>query len=1060
MNRALQKKPKTMKDQKINFCFLLVGLLWLPVSILNAQSLPTFDRAQVIGLEEGLPRGIVKSITRDHQGFMWFGVFNTAHRGGLCRYDGTELKVFRHDPSDPFSLPSNAINNVLVDQGGDGIWVCTSLGFCRYDPHTETFKAYSSTWSEKVYQDRQGEIWVSLRDELDNSIIGRYNEKADTFQIIHFPDGPIQGTVSFQQDVNQDSLLWVGTFTGLWLFNKRTETFLDHQIYSHPDADQALRLNQIDDLFHHPNGLLYLSLWGRGISVYDPELRSFSMLPGVEGEPLNHQVFARGVIDIKARGNTGLWISTHRGLALYDLQRQSVVKIWPNRDGRYFGASYIDEEGGFWVRTNQSRVGYYHPALNQMERIDLFGVREEDEILWDIKWVPHANFLLMNSTSPSGMIWYDLDDHQAGRFRSEGIAEWFPDFVLDEEQGIVALGTQGGLWYLEPGKNSFQPLATDIDFPSAIETMSIDQRGDIWLTLNGIGVYRIDGKQKKVKQEYFFEQGSHYMNHVFEDSRGRIWLSLVYGFAILPPGEEDFTFYHSLTDHIIEYWEGPDGLVWMAILGKGIGVIDPAQPEAGFQKVFTVEDGLLSNSVYDLETDQQGNLWVATDQGLNVINPREQAILHAFKLDKIKFEGLLFSDFLNFCPLPDGRMALTYIDKVFLFDPEALQQNQQVSRPYISNLLIANEPLALDTSILFLDRVSLRHNQVPLTVQFSAFQYGLISQLGFQYRLRGVDPDWVEAGPQRSVTYSNLPPGTHSFEVRVREGEGDWQTAVARFEIQVSPPWWRTWWAYLLYVLGLVSIIFSYNRWRTATLRKRQVELERTVTERTSEVLAQKEVIEKEKERSDSLLLNILPSKIAEELKQDGFSPARDFDQVTVLFTDFERFTAISEQLTPQELVEEINICFKAFDEIITKYGIEKIKTIGDAYMAAGGLNLPRQADPKDVVLAGLEMQQFMVDLQKERQASSRPVFAMRCGIHTGPVVAGIVGVKKFQYDIWGDTVNTASRMENNCEAGKVNISRSTYERIKTNPNFTFVSRGNVYVKYKGEMDMFYVDLA
>jgi class 3 adenylate cyclase len=218
-----------------------------------------------------------------------------------------------------------------------------------------------------------------------------------------------------------------------------------------------------------------------------------------------------------------------------------------------------------------------------------------------------------------------------------------------------------------------------------------------------------------------------------------------------------------------------------------------------------------------------------------------------------------------------------------------------------------------------------------------------------------------------------------------------------------------------------------------------------------------KATIEKEKDRSENLLHNILPKEVAEELKEKGASEAKDFDEVTVLFSDFKEFTQTAKKLSAKELVSEINACFKAFDAIMQKYQIEKIKTIGDAYMAAGGLHEPRTSEPKDVVLAGLEMQAFMLSRKAEREAQGLPCFDMRVGIHTGPVVAGIVGVKKFQYDIWGDTVNTASRMESHGAIGKVNVSNSTYEILKDYAEFNFESRGKSEVKGLGETEMWFV---
>ncbi len=218
-----------------------------------------------------------------------------------------------------------------------------------------------------------------------------------------------------------------------------------------------------------------------------------------------------------------------------------------------------------------------------------------------------------------------------------------------------------------------------------------------------------------------------------------------------------------------------------------------------------------------------------------------------------------------------------------------------------------------------------------------------------------------------------------------------------------------------------------------------------------------KRTIEHQKDLSEGLLRNILPEQVAMELKKSGRSEARLFENVTILFTDFKDFTKIAERLSPNELVAELNTCFEAFDGIVASHGIEKIKTIGDAYMAAGGLPVPVGDAARRTVLAGLEMQAFMREHAAKRQATGEASFEMRTGLHTGPVVAGIVGVRKFQYDVWGDTVNTASRMESCGEVGQVNISASTYELVKNDPLFTCTPRGVVEVKGKGEMQMYFV---
>jgi class 3 adenylate cyclase len=252
--------------------------------------------------------------------------------------------------------------------------------------------------------------------------------------------------------------------------------------------------------------------------------------------------------------------------------------------------------------------------------------------------------------------------------------------------------------------------------------------------------------------------------------------------------------------------------------------------------------------------------------------------------------------------------------------------------------------------------------------------------------------------------------------------------------------------------LGAVILLLGLLLWNQRF--KREVIQRKKAHDKIEE---QYKIISEEREKSESLLHNILPREVAAELKAKGKSEAKDFDEVTVLFSDFQQFTQTAESLSAKELVKEINTCFKAFDEIMQKYGIEKIKTIGDAYMAAGGLHSPRTSEAHDVVLAGLEMQAYMEKRKLEHEKKGRPAFSMRVGIHTGSVVAGIVGVKKFQYDIWGDTVNTASRMESHGVVGKVNLSSTTYEMIKEQQDFAFEKRETIEVKGKGEMEMWLV---
>lgn len=219
-------------------------------------------------------------------------------------------------------------------------------------------------------------------------------------------------------------------------------------------------------------------------------------------------------------------------------------------------------------------------------------------------------------------------------------------------------------------------------------------------------------------------------------------------------------------------------------------------------------------------------------------------------------------------------------------------------------------------------------------------------------------------------------------------------------------------------------------------------------------VRATKKIIELEKERSESLLLNILPEETAQELKKNGKVQAKKFDSITVLFTDFKDFTHYAENLSPEKLVESIDYYFSKFDAIIEKHGLEKIKTVGDAYMCAGGLHNLTNNHAINMLLAAFDILEF-VSQSKLDNPDNNTRFDIRIGINTGPVVAGVVGTKKFSYDIWGDTVNVASRMETNSEAGKINISESTYLLIKD--SFICDYRGEIKIKNRGLQKMYFV---
>ena len=257
----------------------------------------------------------------------------------------------------------------------------------------------------------------------------------------------------------------------------------------------------------------------------------------------------------------------------------------------------------------------------------------------------------------------------------------------------------------------------------------------------------------------------------------------------------------------------------------------------------------------------------------------------------------------------------------------------------------------------------------------------------------------------------------------------------------------------LFYGLGILMILIIVAV-AAGLLYSRK--LNQQLSQKNEAIEHQKEEITAERIKSDQLLLNILPEETAQELKEKGFASPKRYDNATVLFTDFSGFTRVASTMSPEQLIEELNYCFRNFDAIIEKHGMEKIKTIGDSYMCVSGLPVPVEQHSHCAIRVGTEINEFMNKRIAEKEAAGQDYWQMRIGIHSGPVVAGVVGDKKFAYDIWGDTVNIASRMESNGENGKINISEDTYQLVKD--EYSCEARGKIMAKNLGEVNMYFVN--
>jgi len=502
--------------------------------------------------------------------------------------------------------------------------------------------------------------------------------------------------------------------------------------------------------------------------------------------------------------------------------------------------------------------------------------------------------------------------------------------------------------------------------------------------------------------------------------QGILWIMLLYHlFIFIPTRDKTYLFY---TFYLL--------VIAIADLSEGGFMTDTMMDDHPVQAFYIrVISGMLVEifyvlfSRYFLDTPRNARLvdkiftiWITVRVGLLVL-----------------VMGIMMTSF-NASMATNIVFYINAVEDLLMIVILVLLYQQMPKNRVLTFFLIGTLLLTLSTLIPFIFNTF----KIPNRVNWYLFSLGgvfleiLFFSLGLGQRIRMIEEEKIKA---QEETIQVQKEANEQLENKVKERTAEIEQQKEEIETQRD---------------NLVDLNKEISR------QNRLVELTNfELTEKNELIQKQNETIEKEKAKSDELLLNILPEQTAHELKEKGYATPQQYQLVSVLFTDFKGFTKIAEKITPQQVIEELNFCFTAFDKIIEKYHMEKIKTIGDAYMAAGGIPTANTTNPVDAIKAGLEMQRFMAQIKEEKAKKGEEMWEMRLGIHTGEIIAGVVGKKKFVYDIWGDTVNLASRMESSGEIGQVNISGSTYELIKN--DFHCEYRGKIKAKNKGEIDMYFV---
>lgn len=1015
---------------RIIFTLLSFTLLW--VSGLSQQ----YNFTQ-FSVEDGLPRSGVSALLEDSRGYLWIGT----EGGGLAKFDGRNFINYALEDG----LPDNTITCVFEDRTGN-IWVGTDgHGACRFDGNEflvfNEEDGLATGFVQVITQGTDGDVWIGT----SGGGVTRLSFSEDsTSAIVYDRNSALSSDDVRAMLCDSEGNLWFGTDIGLIKFDGTNWTTYD------PVPDRPRR--RVFSLFEDRLKNLWVGTPDGVSKMTENGFEFFTEDSGL----IQKRVYAIGQDNL---GN--MWFGTHYGVSRFNGNQFASFTEEHGLSNDRVRSIICDRTGNMWFGTNYGGICRFsgEEFVNYTEKDGL----SNDQVLSVIEASNGTIWLGTTRGVTSLMPMVDgtlkVDGNAAGsELKNRGVSA-----VAEGPNGQIWFGNYTGI-LIKDGNEVKRFIADGQEFREIVKAIFFEKEGSVWVgSSQGATRFRSTAKGYVFDQYYTYPSINQSQVSCFmQDSKGRIWIGFLKAeLAIFDTDQFLFPELPEGLTGIASIKEGPNGNVWVSTEGHGLfkhQLKDGELTASDFQHVGRSE-GLSSSDLHQLVFDGQNNLWIGTASGIDqVIFNNENGVKEVNHFGKP--EGFLGTETNGNAALQDQRGNLWFgtINGLTRYDPKAKRKTFVENKLHITNVQQEFENVDWSTSE-FAQGIE-GHFGLPkglklpyafnnLTIEYQAIDLRSPNHIRYQWKLEGYSNDWSRVEAKNSHSFTNLQPGTYTFSVRSVNAQGIWNQDPVEFSFSVIPPFWMRLWFIVLCVLGLVLVVFVIVKLNQRRLVAEKEKLQEKVDERTKE-------LREEKERSDELLLNILPFETAEELKKKGYASVQQYDRVSVLFTDFVGFTNITEGITHEELVKSLDEHFRMFDEVMDKYGIEKIKTIGDAYMAAGGIPTRTITNPLSVVAAGLEMVYRLADLNRTKELKGEKAWQLRLGIHTGSVISGVVGKNKFAFDIWGDAVNTAARMESSGEVMKVNVSGSTYELIKD--YFECTPRGKIKAKNKGEIEMFFVD--
>ncbi len=813
----------------------------------------------------------VRCILKDHKGYMWFGTVD-----GLIKFDGINTYVYEHNPVDPTSLRHNNINALVEDSIGR-LWIGTSKGLNLYNREKDNFISIGNL-SENINRLNTNYISALCIDKNSLLWVGTFGDGVN----VYHPDKQKVDHYSYDIDdpnsissnritciaADSNNKVWLGTQNGLNLFLKENDGF--RHFYVEEGNSTSLSNNNVSALNFDFDGNLWIGTRGGGLNKLLNQDGKFKFKRYVE-ESQAGSLSNNFVLSLITDIDGSLWIGTENGGLNRLIENKDYFEVYQVEEGNSFSISsnsiwslYCDTEGRIWIGTSNKGINVIDDEFNKFELY-------QKNIVYTVSSLTN-NDVKGFSEDKEGNVWIAMDGGGICKFNpatkqfsnkifNSGENKYLANnaiqaILYDSDENLWVGTWAGGLDRLDKNGIWIGNYELESKLGSGnnnVMTLVEDSKKNIWVGTAGSGLFHYNKTKSKFDQILCTNQSSvlksfSYVTSFLEDSEGLYWIGTLNGLIKaeydnngnlycqeIIAGMEEGSISSNMIDVI---FEDSHGRIWLGTADYGLNLYNKLD---GSSKVFQRDDGLPSNVIRGILEDDDGFLWITTNKGVS-----------QFNYDSLSFTNFTYEDglnsnefYVNSClATTKGEFYLGGENGFNVFDPKKIKTNGFVPPVAFTNFKINNLPVEigddhspLEKHISVTTEITLSHKQSSFTIEFVALNYTRPKRNQYSYKLEGFDNIWIDAGNNRSANYTNMKPGKYIFLVKGSNNDGIWNTTPNRLYIKIKPPFWKTWWAYCIYVLTVLSVAaITLKFWYERINIKNQLLLEKRAKEKEHEL--------------------------------------------------------------------------------------------------------------------------------------------------------------------------------------------------------------------------------